>query len=144
MPQTVEQALSQATLYTDEQLYSLVHLPTGAITVAAGIVAEIGQAFCALLVDKDEVTLIIPSEAIDDFSSRLRGHKISANAYRLITFDVELDMALTGFMARISQTLAEINVPILPLAAYSRDHLLIPAEQLSIAITALQKLISSV
>lgn len=140
MPQSVEQALTQATLYADSQPYTLIRLPAGGITVAAGIIAEIGEAFCALLVDKDEVTLIIPTEAVNDFSSRLHGHSVSPKNYRLITFDVELDMELVGFMARISQALAEAKVSILPLAAYTRDHILVPAEQFDIAMITLEKL----
>ncbi len=42
MPQTVDQALKNAQLYTDQLEYSLVHLPPNAIMVAAGVIAEIG------------------------------------------------------------------------------------------------------
>ena len=140
MPQTVDQALKNAQLYTDQLEYSLVHLPPNAIMVAAGVIAEIGEPFGAMIVDKDEVTLVIPADAVADFSKRLREHRLSDTSYRLITFDIELEATLTGFMARISQALADAGIPILPFAAFSRDHLLVPSAHFDTAWSALKAL----
>ncbi|HVU14185.1 MAG TPA: ACT domain-containing protein [Phototrophicaceae bacterium] len=140
MAQTVEQALQQANLYTDEVLYSLIHLPPNGIMAAAGVIAELGEPFATLIVDKDEVTLIIPADAVADFAKRLRDHRVSELNYRLITFDLELEPTLTGFMARISATLASANVPILTLGAFSRDHLLVPADRFETAWDTLKQL----
>jgi len=132
--------LAGATLYSDRQDYQIVHLPASSIMVAAGIVAEIGEPFCALIVDKDEVSLVIPADALTDFAQRLPNHKTANKLYRLITFDIPLDLTLVGFMARVSQALAEANVSILPFAAFTRDHILVPADQFDIAIAALETL----
>lgn len=140
MTQTVEQILAVAALYSDEKDYVIVQLPAAAITAAAGIIAEVSEPFCALIVDKDEVSLVIPYEAWEDFSRRLPNHKVADKRYRLITFDIALEMSLVGFMARISQALAEVNVSILTFAAFTRDHLLVPANQFDIAMAALQQL----
>lgn len=143
MPQTVEQALQAAQLYTDEIEYRLLHLPSRAIMAAAGVIAEIGEPFAALLVDKDEVTLVIPADAVEVYERRLREHRLSDTTYRLITFDLELEPTLTGFMARIAAALAAIQVPILPFAAFSRDHLLVPATQFEAAWATLKTLQSN-
>lgn len=140
MPQTVEQALQAAQLYTDEIEYRLVHLPSRAIMAAAGVIAEIGEPFAALLVDKDEVTLVIPAEAVEVYERRLREHRLSEATYRLITFDLELEPTLTGFMARIAAAMAAAQIPILPFAAFSRDHLLVPSMQFDAAWATLKTL----
>jgi hypothetical protein len=140
MAQTVEQALQQAKLYTDSTLYSLIHLPPNGIMAAAGVLAQVGEPFAALIADKDEVTLVIPADLVEDFSNRLREKRVGESDYRLITFDLELEPTLTGFMARVAAALAAANVPILPFAAFSRDHLLVPAEKFDAAWAALQKL----
>ncbi len=140
MTQTVEQILIATKLYSDQKDYIIVQLPAAAITAAAGIIAEISEPFCAIIVDKDEVSLIVPLEAWEDFSKRLPNHKTAEKAYKLITFDIALEMSLVGFMARISQALAEANVSILTFAAFTRDHLLVPADQFDIALAALEKL----
>lgn len=140
MAQTVEQALAAASFYSDDQLYALIRLPPAAITVAAGIVAQIGEPFCTLVVDKDEVTLLIPAQAADDFAVLLNAAERAPTDYRLITIDVPLEPSLVGFMARISAALAAAQVSILPIAAYARDHLMVPANQFETARTALEKL----
>lgn len=136
-------ALKAAALYTDDQPYELIQLPPRAITAAASVLAEVGEAFAALIADKDEVTLVLPAGAAADFTRRLPGLVISSTTYRLITFDAVLEPTLTGFMALISRALADAGIPILPLAAYSRDHILVPADHLEAALTALRTLQSS-
>ncbi len=138
--QTVEQALKSARLYSDGVTYQVVQLPAAAITVAAGILAEIGEPFGALIADKDEVTLVLPGNALPDFERRLRDYCASASPYRLITFDVVLEPSLVGFLAHVSAALAQAGIPILPYAAFSRDHLLVPADQYDAAVAALNRL----
>lgn len=143
MEDAVRHALKQTSISSDGVDYAVIKLPARAITMAAGIVAEIGEAFCALIVDQYEVSLIIPTEAVEDFSMRLQGHTRAQNSYRLMTFDIELDFSIFGFMAAVSQALADVKVSILPIAAYSRDHILVQSEQFDIALQAMQKLQSS-
>jgi hypothetical protein len=138
--QTIEQALTQAQLYTDEAHYCMVKLPVRAITAAAALFAEIGEAFLVLIADKDEVTLILDSEAYEEYQRRLLGHEAAAQMYRLITFDVALEPTLIGFMARVSAALAQAGVPIFPFAAYTRDHILVPADKFDDAMAALRAL----
>src|SRR5262245_13867899 len=103
MSLTVQQALAAAKLYSDGQDYVLVKLPSAAIMAAAGVVAEISEPFCALVVDKDEVSLVIQADAWEDFAPRLPGYTLAGKHYRFITFDVELELSLVGFMAQVSQ-----------------------------------------
>ncbi|MBZ0291860.1 MAG: ACT domain-containing protein [Anaerolineae bacterium] len=140
MPQTINEILAGASLYTDDQPYTLIKLSPHAIMAAAGVIAEVGEPFSALLVDKDEVTLLIPQEAVADFARRLPGYEASATSYRLITFDVVLEPDLVGFMAVISTALAEAGVSILPFAAYSRDHLFVAEADFAKAMDTLRRL----
>lgn len=130
------QAFSKATLYTDQTIYVLLHLPAPAITVAAGLLAEIGTPFSALIVDKDEVTLVLPRADWEDFASRISDVR-SGPDYRLITFDIPMDLEIVGFMALISDILAQANIPIMAFSSFERDHLLIPADRFQAAWDAL-------
>ncbi|MBN1679904.1 MAG: ACT domain-containing protein [Anaerolineae bacterium] len=130
------QAFSRAALYTDNVVYLLVHLPAPAITASAGVLAEIGTPFSALIADKDEVTLVVPKEHWDSFAHRLPEHRLGGD-YRLITFDLPLDFDLVGFMALVSTILAEAFVSILPLASFERDHILVSVAQFQAAWDAL-------
>jgi hypothetical protein len=137
---TLNEALANLKLYTDNIEYSIIKLTPRAITTVAGIVAEIGEPFIALIVDNNEITLVIPSEALEAFAKRIPGYLISQNTYKLITLDIELDLMMVGFMAYVSKALAEAGIAIFPLAAYSRDHILVLAEHCEKAMTILESL----
>ncbi len=137
--QDLTQIMADLPLYTDGQEYVVVHLPSAALTAAAGVLAEARAPFGAVLVDKDEVTLILEDGRWEDLKARLPGHE-STGPHRLITFDLPLDMGLIGFMAAVSRALAEAGVPILALSAYRRDHLLVPVAQFDTAWAALKAL----
>lgn len=139
MSQSVENALGTANFILDDQTYRLIHLPASAITAAAGIIAEIGEPFCALIADQFEVSLLIPDEAVDDFANRMPEYKQGAT-YRLITIDAILEPDLIGFMATISTALANAKVGVFPYAAYARDHILVPSHQADTALTVLKSL----
>ncbi len=127
------EALQRAQLRTDDKQYRVARLPAGAIWVAAGVLAEVALPFSALIADADEVTLVLPSEAWDAFKARLPDYAELPELYRLITFDLELPPTLTGFIALVGQILAEAGVPVLTYAAYTRDHVLVPAEKFQTA-----------
>ncbi|MBN1564387.1 MAG: ACT domain-containing protein [Anaerolineae bacterium] len=133
---TAEQALTQSTLYTDEVDYTLIHLPPGAITPAAVVFAAISDPFGALIADKDEVTLLLAQDDWEAYKHRLPDHT-TTGPYRLITFDLELEPDLIGFMALIARILAEANVSILAFSAYARDHIFVQSNQFQTAWDAL-------
>jgi hypothetical protein len=140
MPQTVQQAISAARIILDEDAYRLIYLPPRGITAAAGVIAEVSEPFCALIVDQQEITLVLEQEAYEEYRHRLLDHRTESAIYRLITFDVILEPTLTGFMAAIAATLAERGIAILPFAAFSRDHLLVTEQDSALAMAALQSL----
>lgn len=116
--------LKQAHLYTDNQPYTVVHLPNNATIAAASICAQVNAPFLALLADKDEVSLIIPTDVWDVMQSRLL-EATATHDWRLITLDVVLPYDAVGVLAGLGTALAEANVPFLALSAYERDHLLV-------------------
>ncbi|MEO0564096.1 MAG: ACT domain-containing protein [Chloroflexota bacterium] len=135
----IKQALQDATLYVDEDSYRLVKLHPSAITAAAGVIAEVGEPFGVLIADKDEVSLVLPDEAIADFANRLVDLEMG-DTYKLLTIEAVLPPDLIGFMAVVSRALADAEVGVFPYAAYSRDHILVPAHQVTAAIEAFDKL----
>lgn len=140
MAQTIQEALNAAILYSDDYRYRFIGLPANAIVVAASVVAEAASPFTALLVDKDEVTLMLEEEDLEEYGKRFLGAKISETPYRLITLDVELEPTLVGFMAKISTALAAANITIMPFAAFSRDHLFVPEADFEKALAVLEGL----
>ena len=86
--------------------------------------------------DANEVTLVLDEHDLRNMRTGLSEAKI-AGGYRLLTFETVLELSVVGFLAEVSRILADAGVPILPLSAYSRDHLLIRQPDLAAALKAL-------
>jgi hypothetical protein len=67
-----------------------------------------------------------------------RDAKIESN-FRLLTFTVELDWKVVGFLAFVSKILAEANISVGAISAFSRDHLLIKQDDLPRALNILSE-----
>lgn len=86
--------------------------------------------------DKYEVTMLLDEIDFGTVRHALRDAKIE-RGFRLLTFDVELDFNVVGFLAEVSRILADAGISIVALSAFSRDHLLIKQSDLPNALKAL-------
>ncbi len=86
--------------------------------------------------DKWEVTMLIDEIDFKTIRYAIPNAKTQANL-RLLSFDVELNFETVGYLAEISKILAEANISIVALSAFSRDHLLIKQEDLPKALKVL-------
>jgi hypothetical protein len=136
-PMNPTQVFAQAALYTDGIEYRLVHLPPTDLPAAAALIVEIGSPFCALIADKDEVTVLLAQPIWERAAARFPDRRVAA-PYRLITFDLPLDFGLVGFMALVTAILAQAGVSILAISAFERDHIFIPVDQFRTAWDALK------
>ena len=91
---------------------------------------------CMIFKDKFEVTLVLDDVDLRNMRPGLADARIE-NGYRMLTFETVLDMSVVGFMAEASRILADAGVPILPISAFSRDHLLIRQTDLAATLKAL-------
>lgn len=89
-----------------------------------------------ILKDAFEVTMMLDDTDLGTMKHALRDAKIE-RGYRLVTFDIELDLNVVGFMAAVTRILADASVPIIAISAFTRDHLLIRQQDLAKALKAL-------
>ena len=90
--------------------------------------------------DRWEVTLLLDETDFETMRVGLREARIE-RGFRLLSFDIELDFTVVGFLALVAEKLAENNVPIVALGAFSRDHLLIKQEDLARGLKVLGELV---
>lgn len=91
----------------------------------------------AVIQDKNEITVVIEESKIGGNKSKI----IEAeNGYRIITFDMVLSFGLVGFLAKISQALAQENISIFAISAFSTDHILVKESDLPKAIKKLEEI----
>lgn len=86
--------------------------------------------------DKWEITLLLDEVDFKTIRHAIRDAKTTGN-FRLLSFDIELDFDTVGFLAQISSILAEANISIIALSAFTRDHLLIKQSDLPAALKVL-------
>lgn len=86
--------------------------------------------------DGREVTLLLDEDDFAKVRGAGREAKVEAG-FRLLTFDVELEMNTVGYLALVAQLLADGNIPVVTLGAFSRDHFLIKQNDLAAALKIL-------
>jgi hypothetical protein len=130
---------ARTTLHVWPEAYVLASLPLEARPEASGLVGRT-HGFVALLVERDEVSLTVAEEVWrgDPLRSRARAE---AGPYRAITFDIDIDLGVVGYLAPAAARLAEAAVSIVPQCAYAKDHLLVRAADLATAVAVLHGLI---
>ena len=86
--------------------------------------------------DRWEVTLLVDETDFAAMRVGLREAR-TERGFRLLSFDIELDFSVFGFLAFVSEKLAAAEIPIVALSAFSRDHLLVKQEDLAKALKIL-------
>ena len=89
----------------------------------------------AVIQDKNEITVVIDQSRVND-EDVIELEK----GWKLITFDMILPFGLVGFLATVSRALAEENISIFAISAYSTDHILVKQKDLPRAIKKLENL----
>ena len=97
-----------------------------------------GDAPYMLMRDMHEVTLLLAETDWRTMRHAARDAKVEGG-FRLITLDIELGWNVVGFLALVTSILAEANVSVGALTAFSRDHILIRQDDLATALRALGK-----
>ena len=119
MATTVQEALQKGKLYTDPEKYTFLRLAPSQWAEATKLMGTFAAptnkeegGFRGLLLDKDEITLMLPTKAYEEVVSMEQDSilwhkkKVAQASYRLITFDAILDPNLVGFMHTITGALA--------------------------------------
>lgn len=117
----------------------LASLPLSALAEAARLVGRV-SGFAALVVERDEVSITSSEEAwrASGLPARARAE---AGPYRAITLDVNIDLAVVGYLAPAAARLAAAGVSIVPQCAFLKDHLLVREADLQTAMDVLEDLI---
>ncbi|MGD1890024.1 MAG: ACT domain-containing protein [Cyclobacteriaceae bacterium] len=96
---------------------------------------RVPEDFVAVFRDQQEITVVVDEQHLDDdwIVEAERG-------WRMLSFQVVLPFELVGFLAVVAQALADAQISIFALSAYSTDHLLIKNLDLPKAIRCLESL----
>jgi hypothetical protein len=145
MPPSAADLWKQTRLRIAPEPYVLASLAPSLLPEAAALIASAaagtGGAFAALVLERDEVSITLSAAAWRASTLSMRA-TATAGPYRAITFDLDLDLAVIGYLAPAAVALAAAQVSIIPQCAYRKDHLLVREEDLARAVAVLESLIA--
>lgn len=128
LDQKVRQLWAQTRLKVWPERYYLVSLPREALISFAEVFTQWVKTdtnhFSAVVIEQDEISLTISETVWLSVANRLSYSAISS-AYKVITFNINLDLAVVGYLAPAAAQLAQGGISIVPQCAYLKDHLLI-------------------
>jgi hypothetical protein len=133
--------LASTELLVDTENYMLVSVSREEEPMVREILGKTG-AFSSITFDYAEVSLVLKAEEWEGLKRGFREYR-EEGPYRLITFDIVLDLSIVGFLAEVSARLAEAGVSIYALSTFLRDHILVKGEDAEVAETVLTRLIEN-
>ena len=89
-----------------------------------------GKGFLSFTRSDDELSVVVPSEAVPERVPREDG-------WRALRVDTPLVFSMTGVLASLAQPLAEAGISTLAIATHDTDYLLVKEESLDAAVEAL-------
>ena len=131
-------AETETNLHPDS--FTIVSIDRSEENKARGIIADLDP-FSSLTFDVSEVSLVVKAEDWAVLRERFEEYR-EEGPFRLITFDIVLDLSIVGFMAVVSRRLADEGVSIYALSTYLRDHILVKEGDCEKAMEALRNLIA--
>lgn len=98
--------------------------------------ASVPDGFSALVVDRDEVTLVCSESALEQYDDEAR-LQVDVG-WRRVTFAGPLPWEQVGFLADVAGRLAGAQIPFTSLSGFTTDHVLVRAAQADLAVKVLR------
>lgn len=95
-----------------------------------------GTAPFMLLQDKHEVTMLLDQSDWQTMKHAARNARVEGG-FRFVTLNLELEWNVIGYYALITKILADAEIAVGAISAFSRDHLLIKQDDLATALKVL-------
>jgi len=122
------------------QEFFIISIPRGNLDLVKENIKDFNNEFFSVINEKDEITLILSKQNWKNISNDFKEIKIVKN-YKIITFDIKLDLDIVGYFAQVSKLLAENGISILAISTYLKDHILVKNKDLNKTINILNNLI---
>ena len=136
----IRRILSETVVKVHPDNYAIVYIDPSEADVANKLLSEESE-FLSLTFTREEVSVVMKASDWEKVMGKFRSYKVAA-PYRLITFDIVLDLSIVGFLSVVSAALAADGVSIYALSTYLKDHILVKEEDAGKAVRVLDGLIN--
>ncbi len=142
LPAPVLDILARVRLTVAPDKLALVSLPPIQMEAARAILDRAGGSLAALITRPDEITLVVPATVWINARFELKGYA-SADPFRALVLDGELDLDAVGLLAAVTRVLADAGIPVFAISTYKSDVLLVKAHQAPDAQATLERFLES-
>ena len=135
----VKELLSRTEIQLDTEDYIIVSLRLEQEKKARESLNSLAS-FSSITYDYKEVSIVAKNTEWNKVKKNFTDYE-KTGPYKLITFNVVLDLSIVGFMATVSKKLADAGISIYAISTYLRDHILVQSEDAENAVRVLENLI---
>ncbi len=140
LDENIRRLLAETEISLHPDSFTIVSIDRSEEDKVRGIIADL-DTFSSLTFDVAEVSLVVKTEHWEVLRESFEEYR-EEGPYRLITFDIILDLEIIGFMAVVSRRLADEGISIFALSTYLRDHILVKEGDCGKAMESLRSLIA--
>ncbi len=139
--QGVRELWAQSDLIIWDGLYRMVAFDVGNKTVVFDLMAKVGAGgeITSCICDHHEISVILPDDAWQGRGKDVK-HREEYGPLKCITFDVPLDVTVSGYLKPAISRLGEAGVSVTPQCALIYDHVFIHERDLDTAQAVLKQL----
>jgi len=139
LSEPMRRILSETVVKEHAEDYTIVSVRPDEEAKARDLLGRL-KPFTSITYDGNEVSVVLMASDWERLRGEFHGFA-EAGPYRLLTFDIVLDLSIVGFLSVVSAMLAEEGVSIFALSTYLRDHIMVKKEDSRRAVTVLRSLI---
>jgi hypothetical protein len=120
--------------------YSIVYIDPRQEAKARTLLRDL-KPYSSVTYTAEEVSVVLRSSDWAKLKAEFPGYKEEA-PYKLLTFDIVLDLSIVGFMSVVATALAEARVSIYAISTFLKDHILVKKRDSARAVAVLNGLIT--
>lgn len=137
--ENIRKLIAETKIAVHPNAFTLVSIDRREEAEARRLLSDL-EVFSSVTFDLAEVSLVVKTDEWDRLKRQFRVFK-EEGPYRLITFDIVLDLSVVGFLAVVSARLAEAGISIYALSTFLRDHILVKEGDIERAEEVLKQLV---
>jgi len=134
----VKELLSRTEIQLDTEEYIIISLRLEQEKKARESLNSLAS-FSSITYDYKEVSIVARNTEWNKVKKNFTNYE-KTGTYKLITFNIVLDLSIVGFMATVSKKLADAGISIYAISTYLRDHILVQSEDAENAVRVLENL----
>jgi len=121
--------------------YLMIRLPVDTKPISGEWYRPLTTRYAVFVREPKDITLIVTRRKWLRMQPMFKKPQVS-EPMKVIIFDIELGINVYGFIAAISQVLAEAKISLMPVSSFHRDHILVRKKDLPRSVRLLREFLA--